>query len=277
MRPKAELERKVAELVYRLPPMPENIERLCRPFPKTNEDRDEVVQLIAHDPGLCAELLHLANACYATTTRIDTIEGAVASIGVDPLIQLIGASYANRTIRKEFSVLTHLDAYFAHSREISQTTRLLADLAGLPRHEREMYVVAGLIHDMGRLVIMIAADKTSAPLMGTSWDQMATIIHSEQEVLGMNHCDVGMAVCRNWTFAPVLQESVLRHHTPLLKDDFSYPGALIFLAHFVAASDFTGDIVATMLPPALFGRLGLTLADFNAARERYLHLSPAGG
>ena len=269
MRPKAELERKVAELVRRLPPMPENIELLLRPYPKTDEDLKDIVQLISGDPGLCVELMHLANACGMGTSRIETIDEAVECIGVAPLIQLIGTSFVNGTVRKEFAVLTHLDEYFAHSREISRTTRILADLADVPQHERDMYKVAGLIHDIGRLIIMIAANKISAPLMGTSWDQMSTVLHTEQEALGMNHCDVGKEVCRNWTFAPVLQEGILRHHTPLLRDDFSYPGALIFLAHYVATSDFTGEIISVMLPPELFSRLGLTPAAFDRAREQY--------
>lgn len=276
MRSNAELVRQVAEIVYRLPPMPENVERLLRPFPRTTDDLQDVMQVIAGDPGVCADLLQLANACSVRSAPIDTIEQAVAAIGVDTLIQLIGTSYANETIRQEFAGLAHLKEYFIHSREISRTSRLLADAAGLPGHVREMYNVAGLIHDMGRLVIMIAADKTSAPLMGTSWDQMTSVIHDEQEALGMNHCDVGQQVCANWGFAPLLQEGVLRHHTPLRGDSFSYPGALIFMAHFVASSDFTGEILSRMLPPELFTRLGLTMEAFADARDRYARLYARG-
>ena len=272
---RTEMARKVAEVVFKLPPLPENIDRLLRTGGETEQDVRQAVLLIADDPGLCAELLHMANCSVARTKRIETIEDAVAQMGIGPLIQLIGTSYANESIREEFAVLTHLNEYFAHSREISRTCRILADVAALPTHEREMYNVAGLIHDMGRLIIMIASDKTSAPLMGTSWDQMTTIIHTEQDILGMNHCDIGEDVCEKWNFSPVLQEGVLRHHTPLVKDDFSYPGALIFLAHFVATSDFTGEILADIVPAGLFVRLGLTVADFDEARKRYRN-GPAG-
>jgi len=269
MRPTTPLEQAVAKVVHQLPPVPENIARLTHASSARAEDRAEIVRLIANDPGLCAELLHLANTCYGTGTRIETIEDAVANMGVEPLIQFIGTAYVNETLRQEFAALTHLNDYFAHSREISRAVRLLADLTGLPQHVRQMYSVAGLIHDLGRLVIMIAAGKTSAPLMGTSCDQMTTLIHSEQDVLGMNHCVVGREVCRNWSFSPDLQEGVLRHHTPLVNDDFSYPGALIFLAHFVAGSDFTGEIIAGILPPAIFDRFGLTTGNFDTARARY--------
>lgn len=265
----------MAEIVTRLPPMPENIEKLLLHLPSTSTSQAEIKRLIGSDPGLCAELLHLTNACYAGATPIETIDGAVDCAGVDPLIQLIGTSFVNGALHKEFAALTHLDHYFAHSREICATTRILARLADSPEQEQEMYRVAGLIHDIGRLIIMIAANKTSAPLLGTTWDQMTTIISTEQEALGMNHCDIGREVCRNWSFAPILQEGIQRHHSPLLQDDFSRPGAMIFLAHFVSGSDFTGEIIAKILPQTLFTRLGLTIAEFDEARRQYRHLSLA--
>ena len=274
MRAKSELEKKVTAVVLRLPPMPENIERLLRATPGPGADVKQAAQIVADDPGLCAELLHLANVCCARAASVDTIEEAIARMGIEPLIQLTGASYVNDAIRDEFAALTHLDEYFAHSREISRTCRILADMAGLPMRERQMYSVAGLLHDIGRLIIMIAADRTAAPLMGTSWDEMTTIVQSEQEVLGMNHCDVGREICGKWSFSPIMQEGVLRHHTPLVKGDFSFPGALIFVAHFVAASDFTGEILARIVPADLFSRLLLSPADIERARDRY-HAAPA--
>lgn len=275
MRRKGELERDVAEVVCRLPPLPENIDRLLLQSPKTPQDVRDLVRLVGEDPSLCVEFLHLANACGARATHIETIDEAVADIGVEPLIQMIGASYVSGTVARQFAALTHLGEYVAHAREIARTTRLLADLADLTPHQREMYGLAGLIHDVGRLVIMVAAGEASAPLMGTTWDQMTAIVHTEKELLGMNHCEIGRNVIGKWNLAPVLQEGVLRHHTPLLQDDFSYPGAVVFVAHFVANSDFSGEILSGMLPAGLFGRLGLTSAAFDAARQRYRALAAA--
>lgn len=270
MRRKGELEGRVAEVVNRLPPMPENIDRLLRQPPGTPGAARDLVCLISDDPSLCVEFLHLANACgRAAPGSIETIDQAVAEIGVEPLVQMVGASYANETVTQQFGALTHLSEYFAHAREIARSTRLLADLVDLTPHQRDMYGLAGLIHDLGRLVIMVAAGRMTAPLMGTSWDQMAAIVQSEKELLGMNHCEIGRDVIGRWSLAPALQDGVLRHHTPLLPDDFSYPGALIFMAHFVATSDFTGEILAEILPPGLFARLGLTPAGVEAVRARF--------
>ncbi|MEJ2701548.1 MAG: HDOD domain-containing protein [Sedimentisphaerales bacterium] len=269
MESKKKLENQVAELVDRLPPMPKNIESLLRSGEDGQHD-EELIALVAQDPGLCADLLHLANTLDSTPgTNIETVAEAVRSIGSMPLIQFVGVWYARKVILKEFSLLEHLDEYFLHSQEISFGCRILSEVSGVKPHGREVLSVAGLIHDIGRLVIMLATDKTAADLMGTPWDKMTSIAHDERDFLGMDHCIVGEQICRKWNFSPYMQEGVLRHHSPLIGDDFSYLGGMIFMTHFVTNSDFTGEMLCHMLPDELIGRLGLDSHGFANAREAY--------
>jgi hypothetical protein len=87
---------------------------------------------------------------------------------------------------------------------------------------------------------------------------------------------VGQHLCRKWKFSEWLTEGVLRHHTPLTAAGFSFPGAMIFVAHFVSMSDLTGEIIASLLPTELLARLGLDTEALTAAKEKYFALSPAG-
>ena len=270
MQEKEELSRKVAILIKKLPPMPDNIGQLMDAKINSHQEDTAVLGLIENDPGLCADLLHLANNFSHNSGEIvETIDDAIQQIGIQPLVQLIGVSYARNTIQKKFASLEHLNQYFEHSQDISLSCRILAELLGMPKHQREMYAVIGLIHDIGRLVIMVASNRTSIPLMGTSWDEMISIVHDEKELLGMNHCEVGMQVCSNWNFSPILNEGVLRHHTPLIDDDFSPLGAVIFVSHFVAISDFTGQMLVERLPSEFLDRLNLSRSAFEKAQRIY--------
>jgi HD-like signal output (HDOD) protein len=184
-------------------------------------------------------------------------------------VHLIAVSYANQTIRKELASLEYLDDYFEHSRDISLCCRILAELCEIPAHERDMCAVAGLIHDIGRLIMMVASSKTSVRLVGTSWDKMKSVARDEKEILGLNHCEVGMQLCRKWNFSRLLQDGVLRHHTPLIKKDLSYLGGLIFISHFISFSDFTGQIISTTLGQELFEAMELTENQFLEAQQIY--------
>jgi HD-like signal output (HDOD) protein len=265
---KRELERRVAENVTRLPPIPSNVGRIIDSL-GSGLKVAELESMISEDPGLCFELLHLANSCYGANHRIGTLEEALELVGANALAQMIAASFVKDAVKGRFSGLEYLDEYFEHSRQVSRGCRILADLTGRSRHEQEMFHVAGLIHDVGRLVIAISADQRHSHLMGTSWQNMADVIHEEERLLGMNHCEVGFDLCSKWEFSSMLSEGVLRHHTPLVQDDFSDPGAVIFVAHFVAMSDFTGEIIASMLPAPLLEGLGLDVETLNRAQALY--------
>ena len=264
------LEIRVAELVDRLPPMPDNIDYLLRSVNEDFQREKELIELVENDPGLCVDLLYLANTLYRNSKKpIETVEEAIEKIGAVPLIQLIGIWYSQNIIRNEFFSLKHLDDYFVHSRNISLGCRVISEIIGVQEHSSEVLTTSGLIHDIGRLIIFLASNQTTSHLLGTPWNKMKSIIHEEREILGMDHCIVGEQICKKWSFSSFMQEGILRHHTPLLEDDFSYLGAIIFLAHFVTNSDFSGEMISKFLPVELCEKLNFNLSDFNEARKEY--------
>jgi HD-like signal output (HDOD) protein len=250
--------------------MPGNVSSLLLSAGEDSKE-EELIELVKQDPGLCGDLLHLANAfCSTSEQYIHTVEEAVTCVGIQPLVQLVGVWYSKGIILKEFCLLQHLDEYFRHSQEISLSCRVLSQVSGTKQRGCEVLSVAGLIHDIGRLVILLASNSTATHLLGTPWDKMRSIVREERDLLGMDHCVVGMQICKKWCFSPFMQEGVLRHHSPLIDDDFSYLGAMIFVAHFVACSDFTGETLRCMLPTELHDRLGLSADDIERARKEYL-------
>lgn len=268
-RKKEELSRRITKLVDKLPLFPHNIDALLATAVKPSEDNKEILRLIESDSELSTELLQVARSYYGTAADIKTIEDAVNHVGLRVLVQLIGISYARNAIQEEFAALKYLNEYIDHSEDISISCRILAEVSGIPKGELEIYTIAGLIHDVGRLAIMVASNRTSAHVLGTLWDKMASVIHDEKLTLGTNHCDIGMRICRKWNFSPIIQEGVLRHHTPLFDSDFSFAGALIFISHFLSASDPSGDILSTLMASEVLAKLNLTSADFNKARNIY--------
>lgn len=266
---KEELSRKITELVDKLPLFPHNIDGLLATAVKPSEDNKDILRLIESEPELSAELLQVARSYYGTAADIKTIEDAVNHVGIQALVQLIGISYARNAIQEEFTALKYLNEYIDHSEDISTSCRILAEVSGIPKGELEIYTIAGLIHDVGRLAIMVASNRTSAHVLGTLWDKMASVIHDEKLTLGTNHCDIGMRICRKWNFSPVIQEGVLRHHTPLFDSDFSFAGALIFISHFLSASDPSGEILSTLIASEVLAKLNLTSTDFNKAKDIY--------
>ena len=116
---------------------------------------------------------------------------------------------------------------------------------------------------------MVASNRTSAHVLGTLWDKMASVIHDEKATLGTDHCDIGMRICRKWKFSPIIQDGVLRHHNPLYDSEFSFTGALIFVSHFLSVSDPSGEILSSLMASEVLNKLALAPSDFDKAKEMY--------
>jgi len=264
-----QVSRKITQLVDDLPLFPTDINQLLSTAVKPTEDGTEILRLIESDPKQGSRLLALARSYFGRAEDFESIEDAVKHVGIQPLVQLIGISYAREAIRQEFAALKYLNDYVDHGEDIYIASDILGGICSLPREQRQMHALAGLVHDVGRLAIMVAGNKTGARVLGTLWDRMVSIVHDEKAELGMDHCDVGARICRKWNFSPVIQEAVLRHHSPIMNGDFSFAGALIFLSHFVSASDPSGEILATLLATKVLNKLDLTAVDFERARDQY--------
>lgn len=264
-----QVSRKITQLVDNLTLFPTDINQLLSTAVKPAEDGTEIVRLIESDPKLGSQLLALVRSYFGRAEDFESIEDAMQHVGIRPLVQLIGISYAREAIRQEFAALKYLNDYIDHGEDIYIASDILGGVCSLPREKRQMHALAGLVHDVGRLAIMVAGNKTGARVLGTLWDRMVSVVHEEKAELGMDHCDVGARICLRWNFSPVIQEAVLRHHSPIMNGDFSFAGALIFLSHFVSASDPSGEILATLLATKVLKKLDLTPVDFEKARDQY--------
>lgn len=264
-----DIEKKISRLVNTLPPLPHNVEILLEKEHR-QEKEAAILEMIRQDPGLCVNLLHLANSCFLDLNcKIDSIDKAMEIVGVEPFCEFMGISYVAELLHQKCEGQRCWDEFIQHSQEIALACPIVGKMVGLSHDECELYTIAGLLHDMGRLVIFVAANKLDASLLGTSHDLMNTVIQDENKALGMNHCQVGMRLCSQWDLPDLLEEGLERHHTPLVDDDFSFPGALIFISHFVTFSDLTGEIINKVLPEDFLSRLGLKPIDLDVARQSY--------
>lgn len=263
---------KVVELVRQLPVMTQTVNRLLETECQAGEKREAILEMAANDSGLCADMLFMANSsCFGNVSRraAETAQEAWELIDTEALCMQVASTAVNENLRRAFMDESLWLGYVAHSLAISRSSHILAGLLGKPRDECDRFSVAGLMHDIGRVIIMIAVDNRNASLLGTSPELMGQVIHDEKEAYSLNHCEVGELLYRNWHFSPIMQEGILRHHTPLLKDEFSLPGAIIFLAHFVTMSDFTGDIIANMLGQKLLDHIGIDAVGLKEAKRLY--------
>jgi HD-like signal output (HDOD) protein len=223
-----------------------------------------VAEVISKDVALSAKLLKMVNTpFYGFPSRVDTLSRAVTIVGTNQLTNLaLGVSVitAFDGVPEEFFTLKE---FWFHSVACGIVARLLAARAGLPGDEK--YFVAGLLHDIGRLVMLKNHLKASIDVLRPAKIGRRALVDVEQVVWGCTHADIGGRMLKNWRLPPFLEVLVHHHHTPM---EASMPAeaSVIHVADFIIHSMGIGASGASLVPELdkrAWKKLGLNQCDLG--------------
>jgi len=104
------------------------------------------------------------------------------------------------------------DSFWRHSLAVGITARLLAMERRLPKPDK--FFVAGLLHDVGRLVLLSQAPEWVQAVFELYQRERMLLRDAEKKVLGYDHQQVAAELLQNWSYPAVLVQAVAFHHTP---------------------------------------------------------------
>jgi putative nucleotidyltransferase with HDIG domain len=231
--------------VASLPVMPAHADELLRVATAGDPEPASLLAIVERDPVLAAMVLRLVNsAAYGFRREIGDLSHAVVLLGVPELRTLaLAASMAALFSpgNDEGDGLPGWDHAFA----TACTARSLAEELAPGREEPAF--AAGMLHDIGHLVIESSLD------------------NADPVVLGVDHAELGAALAERWKIPAHLVDAVAAHHTPTM--DTARPD----LATLVFAAEVLCD---SFLPPVDGGGLDalLVLQGLGAVRPEAMAL-----
>jgi putative nucleotidyltransferase with HDIG domain len=259
--------------VEALPPMPQSVFKLREAVAKPDVNYNQIVAPLKDDPGICADLLRVANSArYGVSHKVDTVEEAVRYFGMPSLVEFVAAACSERIIRESFSNISNLNEFVHHSRVVAQSTAYICALLKMNPHASEVFSVSGLLHDIGRLLTLLVTGERHfcKEAVGVYWDELSPEIASEVQIYGLNHAELGRLICEKWQFPPRIINAVHRHHTPLMKEDFSFDGMIIYMAELLITEELPDAIVARSIPASLMRELKIGPDDIISTRKALL-------
>ena len=221
----------------------------------------DVGGVIEQDPDLTARLLRLGNSSFfGFPTRIGTVAETINLIGIQQVQDLIAVSTVVEIFDGVPPDLANMESFWRHSLACGIAARAFALARRVPKPEK--YFVAGLLHDVGRLVLYLQAPERSRAVFGAREKRKVLLRTAELEVLGFDHADVGAALVKAWSYPPSLVNTVRHHHQPLLAGAFQLEASIVHLADYVVNAMQLGSSGERQVPPpqpAAWERLGLAL------------------
>lgn len=170
-------------------------------------------ELISQDPNLTARLLRIANSSfYGFSSRIDTVSRAVAVLGMNELYNLAIAVSALKSFSEIPSSLVSMETFWRHSVYCGLVARALAKRCRILHPER--LFVAGLLHDIGSLVLFNRLPELCGDLLAETDGDEEALHRAEIDALGFSHAEVGSVLLTTWNLPPVLPGAVRGHHDP---------------------------------------------------------------
>ncbi len=187
-------------------------------------------RVIAKDQALVARLLKLANSgFYSTARNVATITDAVFLIGLDAMKKMVYAVSSEGLMRRGMRCYDYPDrGFWVHSLAVGTASRALAEAAPAISLRGEEAFVAGLLHDVGQLVLDELIDAAPGKRVVTLAD--------EEAAAGCDHAALGELIARRWNISEPIAVAVRHHHDLAAEGEHRPAAACVALAEVICTT-----------------------------------------
>ena len=252
--------------MHKLPSAPDIYFRIIAAQQDPNCSIHSIASIVAHDPGLTATILKLINSAFFGPSR-DISDPAEA-------IQYLGISRI-----RSLTLVHHLSAHCDAIPEISiedfqrsamrtaQCAHLIAAQQGRDRRVQEESFTAGLLLDVGRLVLAGSLPQEYREIRALARRKSIPWHLAEREILGATHADIGAYLLGTWGLPISLVEAVAFHEDPSVTGVHALFSPLTAV-HLAGVWAHEGTAAAHDVPPASLDMPYLTALGLQGERDR---------
>ena len=211
-----------------LPSLPAVVMELLNSIDQDDVDISVLAKKVSYDQALTAKTLRLANSSlYGLQVKVTTIQQAITYLGFQTTRNLITAAAVTGCFAEGHCPGFDHKAFWRHSIATAACAKVLARQM---RFNQDYAFTAGLLHDIGRLVLVSCFPNQYSVTIAYREEHDCYLLEAERKVLGVDHVDAGMALAEHWNFSDTMRLAIGGHHDP------EAPGAG-FLAAIIHVAD----------------------------------------
>jgi HD-like signal output (HDOD) protein len=195
-----------------LPSVPRTYQALTEALADPDTSLQHVSRIIEQDVGVSAKVLQLVNsAFFGIAHSMTSIQSAVAYLGINTLKNLV----LSAEIFRAFKPTRHLAGFSIET--LQYHAQLTAHIAGrLPvvKHLSDIAVVAGMLHDVGKLILAWKLSEHFHAVLVEAATQQCPAYQVEERMDGFSHAEIGAYLLGLWGIPYSVVEGVALHHSP---------------------------------------------------------------
>lgn len=195
----------------------------------------DLEKIISADPALISKMLRIANsAIYSLPNKVGNISRALSILGSN-LIKNIALSFViTGDLRDADNSSFDFDYFWRRSVTAAVSAEVLM---GLTKKKDDDIFVAGLLQDIGVLVLYLAKGKEyDAILKHCLMNGATSLAPTEHELFGYDHQQVGGVLLESWGIPESITIPARLHHTPdLAPPEYRHTATVLSLANHLSA------------------------------------------
>lgn len=173
----------------------------------------EIAEVLTNDQSLSAKVLRLVNSSYyAIPGGVGDVTRAISFVGFSALHQLVLSISVLETLRVPASSTFDERGLWTHSLAVASCAEMLAQR--LRHREPGLCFTAGLLHDMGKIGLAVAAPERFRQAIELAAEEKIPLSVAEKRACLPTHMHVGGRLARRWKFPAELVVSIAEHEAP---------------------------------------------------------------
>jgi HD-like signal output (HDOD) protein len=265
--------RRIIGSIGELPSLSKTYEALAQAVHDPAASMTNVAHIIEKDIAMSAKVLQLVNSgFFGLAQKITSLQNAVAFLGMDTIQNLALASDTFRVFVPDPRIPKNFCEAMQQS---ARRVALIARTLPLDKTEREITVMAAVLHDVGKLVLASKMPDEFCAVTSLMKERGCGQVEAEEQILGISHAEIGAYLLGLWGLNSQVVEAIAHHHHPTR---ISHSGldssAALYVANLLAheLDDHPNDLQGKELSQSDLDRLETlgVLQQFPAFRERAL-------
>ncbi len=200
--------------IKNLPTLPAVATRVMSMTEDPNCSQQELAQVVEQDPAIATRMLKLVNSpFYGIRGTVDNVKQALIFVGMSNVRNLVLSTSVMELFDDNGKVgsFNRKDLWL-HSMSTAIAARTTAQVSRVV--DPEVAFTAGLIHDVGKLIIDRYFHEDFERVIELVDAHKATMRDAENAVLGLNHSEIGAHLAQRWGLPAVLHDAIGFHHDP---------------------------------------------------------------
>lgn len=223
-----EIKKRLADSLDKMPSLPTTVGKVIQLANDINSSAKDILAVIQLDPVLTVKVLKLINSAFYGMPNKISLPQAVVLLGINTIKNLalssaiVGQMGQNTVKIKTFD----LEKFWQHCLGTGIASKAICKKLKVDPKMMDEYFVAGLIHDLGKLVLALGMPMFMAKALQYAEANKLCGSDSEIKIIGIDHAEVGSMLAQKWSLNEALINSILYHHQPKDKE-----GQLTWVVH----------------------------------------------